>query len=149
MNASHLLVWFDDGQPRACELAKVPDVFVYKGKFFRAETEYFGDVDYLRDEQNRLVGFAYYSAGKWKDIIWKKLLSQSKNVKLDDGILVILLKSCSYEIKSVVAMGTEVYRSPTNEIILAVPNWDFGTLGFELTNTNAPVECNATVNKPS
>ncbi len=138
MDASHLLVWFEEGQLRACELADVPDALVYKGQVFRAETGYFGDVDYLRDQQKRLLGFAYYSTGKWEEVIRERLLSQSKNVKLDGGILVILLEPRPYEFESVAAMGTEVYRSPTDEIILAIPNWDFGELAFKLTTTNTP-----------
>ena len=138
MNASHLLVWFEAGQPRAGELVEVPDALVYKGETFRCEPGYFGDVDYLRDEKNHLVGFAYYSGGKWKDAIREKLLSQSKHVKLDGGSLVILLEPCSYETESVAAMGTEIYCSSTDEVMLAVPNWNFGELAFKLTTDDAP-----------
>ena len=133
MNASHLLVWFQDGQPRACGLAELPSALSYRGKIFRAETRYFGDVDYLRDERNRLIGFAYYSAGEWAEAIRERLFSQSGNVKLDGGTLVILLEQASYEIESVAAMGTEVYRAESGEIMLAVPNEDFGELAFDLT----------------
>lgn len=139
MKESHLLVWFEEGQPRACELAEVPDALAYQGQVFRAETEYFGDVDYLRDEQKRLLGFACLSGGKHEKLIWEKLLSQSKNVRLDDGMLVILLEPHSYEIEAVQAMGTEIYRSMTGEVMLAIPNWGFGELAFKLTTTNTPI----------
>lgn len=139
MNAPHLLIWFEDGQPRACELAEVPDTLTYKGEIFRAEADYFGDVDYLRDGQNRLVGFAYYPGDKWKVAIQERLLAQSGDVRLDDGILVILLETCPYEFDSMAAMGTEIYRSSTNEIMLSVPNWDFGELAFQLTTTDTPL----------
>lgn len=140
--ASHLLVWFEDGQPRASELAEVPDALTHKGEVFRAETEYFGDVDYLRDGQKRLLGFAYLSGGKHEKCIWEKLLSQSKNVKLDDGTLVILLEPHSYEIEDVLAMGTEIYRSLTGEVMLAIPNWGFGELAFKLTTDETPLKVN-------
>jgi hypothetical protein len=139
MNAPHLLVWFENGQPQSCELAEVPDALSYNGEVFRADTEYFGDVDYLRDEQKRLVGFSYVSGGKNEKAIWERLLGQSKNVKLDGGMLVILLQPRPYEVDCVQAMGTEIFRSPRGEIIFSVPNWDFGELAFQLTTNNTPI----------
>ncbi len=135
---SYLLIWFDNGNLQACELVKVPYALTYKDEIFRAERGYFGDVDYLRDEKNRLVGFAYYLAGKWEEVIRDRLLSQSNNVRLDDGIFIILLEACSYEYESMAAMGTEIYRSPTNKVMIAVPNWGFGDLAFDLTTINTP-----------
>ena len=139
MNASYLLVWFEDGQPRACELAEVPYALAYQGEVYRAETEYFGDVDYLRDEQKRLVGFAYILGGEREKALWEKLLSQSKNVKLEGILSVVLLEPCPYEIECVQAMGTEIYCSPINKIMLVIPNWGFGELAFKLTTINTPL----------
>ena len=138
MKASYLLVWFEEGQPRACELAELPEALGYKGQVFRAKTEYFGDVDYLRDEKNRLVGFAYILGGKRERVLWERLLSQSKNVKLEGILSLILLEPGPYEIECVQAMGTEIYCSPANEIMLAIPNWDIGELAFKLTTTDTP-----------
>jgi hypothetical protein len=138
MKDSHLLVWFDDGQPHACPLSDVPEAVTYRGKVFSRETEYSNDVDYLRDQQNRLVGFAYVSGGKLEKPLWDSLWSQSRNVKSDGGILVILLADVPYEIESVQAMGSSVYCGPYGETMLAIPNWGFGKLGFELTTSDVP-----------
>lgn len=139
MNASHLLVWFEDGQPRMCELAEVPDTLTYKGEMFQAETGYFGDVDYLRDEQKMLVGFAYILGGERGRVLWERLLSLSENVKLEGILSLIVLESRPYEIECVQAMGTEVYCAPSGQIMLAIPNWDFGELAFKLTTTDTPL----------
>jgi hypothetical protein len=138
MNAPHLLLWFESGEPKTCELAEVPDGLIYKGKVFLAETDYFGDVDYLRDEQKRLVGFSYISGGKNEKTIWETLLTQSNDVKLDGGMLVILLQPRYQEVDCVQAMGTEIFRSAKNEIMILVPNWNFGELAFQLTTTDTP-----------
>ncbi len=138
METSHLLLWFDSRQPRACELRDVPNALSYRGEVFHAETEYPGDVDYLRDQQDRLIGFAYISGGRREKVIWEALLSRSGNVRLDGEILIILLEDRPYEIQSVQAMGTAIYQSPSGDIMLAIPNWDFGELAFELATANTP-----------
>jgi hypothetical protein len=96
-------------------------------------------VDYLRDEQKRLVGFAYILGGERQRALWERLRSQSKNVKLEGILSVLLLEPSTYEIECVQAMGTEVYRSPADEIMLAIPNWGFGELAFKLTTADTPL----------
>ncbi len=139
MTAPHLLVWFESDNARACPLGEVPEALIYKGQIYRSESNYFGDVDYLRGEKNQLVGFAYYPGDEWSLAVQKKLLAQSSCVKLDDGILVLSLKPCAYEIESVAAMGTEIYRATNDDLILSVPNWGFGGLAFELLTESVPV----------
>jgi len=151
MQMAHLLIWFKAGEAYATGLAKLPEAFAYEGEVFRAITEYLGDADYLRDRQKQLVGFSYIlgDEGEHQEAICETLLSQSKIVSRQDGMMVILFRSVAFDIECVQAVGSQLYRSLTNGFMLAIPNWDFGTLGFELTNNNIPVECNGAVNRPT
>ena len=102
---------------------------------YRAVTTYLGDVDYLRNSQQQLVGFSFIlgEPSEQEDAVQKRLLAQSKSVSRGDGMLVILLNSERYEIQCVQAIGATVYRSSNDKLALAIPNWGFGDLGFELT----------------
>ena len=141
MKLSYLLIWFKGGEARATGVAELPEALAYEGKNFRPATEYLGDADYLRDEQNRLVGFSYIlgDASEHEEAFHESLLAQSKSVKRDDGMLMILLAPATFEIQCVQAVGTTLYRSSTNEVMLAIPNWDFGELAFQLTTTDTPL----------
>ena len=99
---------------------------------------YFGDVDYLRDATDRLIGFSYLTWSREADAsIQRMLLAQSHNVRLDDSMLVILLKPAAYEIECMQAMGTWIYRDAC-DIVLVIPDWGFGDLGFQLTEKAPP-----------
>lgn len=139
MKITHLLIWFKAGEAYATGVAELPTALFFEGKTFHPMTEYFGDVDYLRDRQNQLVGFSYtLGENEQQEAVYENLFAQSKSVKRHDGMLVILLQPAEFEIECVQAMGTELYRSPSNEIMLAIPNWDFGDIAFKLTATNTP-----------
>lgn len=135
----HLIVWFSDAEPRAAWLDSLPRSFVLDQKTFHAMPGYFGDADYLRDREGQLVGFGYAFAVEAKQIkVYETLLSQSPWVRRYDGMLVLLLHGGNYEIECVQAMGSQAYQAETGEVILAVPNWGFGPLAFDLSPNDAP-----------
>ena len=129
---AYLLIWFLDGQPHTCTLTSIPDALLYAGKTFERQPGYFGDVDYLRDQKGRLIGFSYVSGSELESRFRERLVAQSKSVQLDGILLLILLAPSPYETECVQAMGTEIYRSSTDEIMLAIPNWGFGEMAFKL-----------------
>src|SRR5436309_1075818 len=135
MKPSYLLIWFRCGEPQASAFTELPVVLAYGGKVFHPAEEYLGDADYLRDEQNRLVGFSYILGDPSEDqaALHDSLAAQSESVKRQDGLMLILLEPAAFEIQCVQAVGSTLYRSSTNEMMLAIPNWDFGKLAFKLT----------------
>jgi hypothetical protein len=140
MQTDYLLVWFKGGEALAARFVKLPDVLVYEGKTFRAMAEYLGDVDYLRDRQNRLVGFSYIlgSESEQEEALHESFIIQSKSVKRHDGMLILLFQPIAFEIECVQAVGSQIYRSSTNELMLAIPDCGFGDLAFRLTTTEIP-----------
>ncbi len=59
MEAPYLIVWFKDDETNAARLLNCQNSFLHQGKTFHVVSDYFGDVDYLRDKENNLVGFGY------------------------------------------------------------------------------------------
>jgi hypothetical protein len=141
MEMSHLLIWFNGGERHAVGLTALPEAFAYTGKLFQSIPEYLGDADYLRDERNQLVGFSYIlgNASEREEAVHAALIGQSEWVKSKNGMLVILLQLQQFEIECVQAVGTRLYRSESNEFMLAVPNCGFNPLGFELDTRDLPV----------
>jgi hypothetical protein len=139
MNAPFLLIWFKNGKACAAELADLPNAFVHAGQTFHRVLAYFGDVDYLRDADNGLVGFGYAFALDEEEVaLYEGLLSQGDSVRREDGMLMVLLKFGHFEIECVQATGSELYRSPTGAMMLAVPNSGFGNLAFNLSSEDMP-----------
>ncbi|HTJ01099.1 MAG TPA: hypothetical protein VL527_19605 [Dongiaceae bacterium] len=139
MNAPYLLIWFKDGDAHAAELCDLPHAFVYSGQTFHRVSGYFGDADYLRDADNRLVGFGYaFAVDKREMALYEGLLSQSTSVRRGDGMLMVLLASGPFEIECVQAMGSELYRSQAGAMMVVVPNSGFGNLAFKLAAAEVP-----------
>ena len=109
------------------------------GRTLERDLAYFGDVDYLRDANDRLIGFSYLSWSRSEPdaSVQRMLLAQSHNVRMADGMLVILLQPAAYEVECVQAMGTWIYRDAT-DIALVIPDWGFGDLGFQLAEEPPP-----------
>ncbi|HWD18248.1 MAG TPA: hypothetical protein VHB20_03135 [Verrucomicrobiae bacterium] len=142
MNGEHLLIWFTSGKAQAVGLRSLPDssAFTFDGVTFYRIPEYLGDVDYLRDDQGRLVGFAWMLGDDdYLAAVRDELLPQSEAVKVSDGMLIILLEERPFEVKCVQAMGSELYRSETKGLMVTVPNWGFGAIGFPLIHSHTPV----------
>jgi hypothetical protein len=139
MEPPYLIIWFKNGDLNASALAKLPYAFVHENQTFHSVSEYFGDLDYLRDEAERLVGFGYTFPVEEKEIsLYEDFLLQSKLLENEDGILKILLSSGPYRIDCAQAMGSTLYRSAGGKMILAIPNSGFGTLAFNLKTDDMP-----------
>jgi hypothetical protein len=131
----YLIVWFEGGEPRASELELVPESFVHDNVLFESTSVYLGDVDYLRDAENRLIGFSYIigePTHREKEM-YELLLSQSPQVRNVDGLLLVMFTQAEYEIETAQALGSELYASASGHAILVVPNCEAGEVGFELT----------------
>jgi hypothetical protein len=131
---SYLLIWFKAGAIYAAGIADPPEAFAHGGNLFHSISDYLGDVDYLRDKQRRLVGFSYIlgNANEHEEALHQSLLAQSKCIRVKDGMLMILFEDGPFEIDCVQAVGSRIYRTPTDQLMLAIPNCGFGKLSFNL-----------------
>jgi hypothetical protein len=117
-------------------LTELPERLIHRGNIFCITDRYIGDADYLRDSDNRLIGFSYILGELTTDERqwYEALVQRGWDVRLHDGMLLVFLeKPQSFAIECVQAIGTTVHVGPRNEFMLAVPDWGFGKLASSLT----------------
>ena len=127
-------------------MKNLAEVLVFGRQDYHLLSEYLGDVDLLRNNQRQLIGFSFIlgECNEQEDAVCRNLSSQSMDITNQDGVLLVLLKREQYEIQIVQAVGTVIYRSNSNDLMIAIPDWGFGKLGFELITADVP-----TIKKPS
>jgi hypothetical protein len=92
-------------------------------------------VDYLRNPHNQLIGFGYTMGTEdWDLDFYKRLTGLSGQIRSQEGMLMIFFTEQDFKVQCVQAIGSQIYGSLGNDFMLAVPDWDFGELGFQLSS---------------
>jgi len=137
---NHFILWLKNDSFKAAIVSELPEAFDHaRGRFVPSEL-YLGDVDYLRDESKRLLGFSYIVGRDNPEFEFcQRLARKSPDVKSEDGLLLLFLKqSNTYEIECIQAVGTVIYHNNADDFMLAIPDWGFGELAFDLTCEDIP-----------
>lgn len=137
---NYLVLWVKYGFLRASKFVELPENFEFESRRFEPTKFYFGDVDYLRNEKRQLVGFAYTTGNiKQELVLSERLVQRCRNIRIKDGSLLLFLKESEFEFQNVQAIGTEIYFDNAGDCIVAVPDWGFGELAFDLASDELPV----------
>ena len=137
---NYLILWAKFGFLRAFQIKELPKAFEFEKHRFEPTKFYFGDVDYLRNQKGQLVGFAYTIGGTKQELILpERLVQQCRNIRIKDGSLLLFLKEGEFEFQNVQAIGTEIFHDKADNFIVAVPDWGFGELAFDLAFEELPV----------
>lgn len=132
MQTDYILNWFLNGRVHAAACSTLPLSLEFQGKTYRMENLSLGDVDYLRNAQQELIGFSFIvgEPNEQEEAFHKSLLRQCQNVELDNGLLTILIKREPYRIQTIQAIGSVLYRASDDSLMIAVPDWGVEKVGF-------------------
>jgi hypothetical protein len=138
---NRIIIWVKDRALVATQIVGSPKAMLLEEVKFEPLDFDFGDVDYLRNDQNRLIGFAYTPGETQKErALAERLTRQSDSLKNRDGSLLILLTEEPFEFDVVQAIGTVIYHDHLDHYIFSIPDWGFGELAFNLVfGENAPL----------
>ena len=119
-----------NGLLKISQAEELPDKLTFNNRGFILANFYLGDVDYLRNEREQLIGFAYIVGTGVQELIFCQRLAQtSKNVEFKDNLLLLFLKETeAYKIECVQAIGTRIYQDNTENFIFIIPDWGFGEI---------------------
>lgn len=128
------LIWRNGDRAVVALIERLPRRLTWDGVHYYPRQQYFSDVDYLRDAGGELVGFSYFVDGT--EPVLGSPFFKSTNIIHDHLTVQIILKEAEKSlIENVQAVGTQIYESAT-DIILVVPDWGFGKIGFTWQDTH-------------
>lgn len=141
--ARHCLLWFRDGKVRAAFVDYLPTTFTFDEQKYQLVDAYVGDWEPLLTNDGLLAGFGFLGFVEYEqELLNSRLLSQSSNVEVRDGMIFIRLleKVPSNMSSGVCAMGTRIYRGQNNDYMFCLPQWtDWGKINFQIEAENIPV----------
>ena len=128
-----MIIWQQNGNLKAATGFIDRSNSIVNGTIYHRHSFYLGDVDYLRNNNGSLIGFAYIIDTEKPRTFYENILHQSGNIALNNDFLMFFLKSESnYSIQTIQAIGTELFFDPQSNFLLDVPDWGFGDVGFAL-----------------
>jgi hypothetical protein len=133
---SNFLLWAEGKKIVAARVQDLTDTLKLGDEDIDVLDMYFSDYDVLLNQNNQLVGVAFFTDGK-EPLLTAPLITQSTNVKWDGNQMLILLgESGDFSIETVQGMGVRIYQRSNKDYALGIPDCDFDQIGFTLINCN-------------
>lgn len=132
---NNILLWATNGILKATLVKSSPQKFLFERNVYVLKDFDLGDVDYLRNRNHELVGFAYIVGNEIDKEFVRLIERQSKTIYLKDGFLFIFISpSDEFEIETVQGIGSHIYHDCGENIMLLIPDLGLGKLAFDLTS---------------
>ena len=120
---TNLLIWRRHSRAMITFLSQDPQSFEVDGHEYIRREEYFGDYDFLLNKRGDLIGVAFI-LNAHDQVFGSPLVTHCENVQTDPGFLRIFFRSAEpFQVESMQAMFTAVYRSRTAECALLLPEF--------------------------
>ena len=129
------MVWNEEGRLRLRTVEELPGSATLGGNVFQPTSDYLGDVDVLRDQHGRLVGFAYIIG---EPTCSERMLINHVTHSLPwfrqaEGVLSLMIAPAeALEVQHYVlqTFGTVIFRTSSGDVMIAIPVADTDSVAF-------------------